>query len=127
MISSVVILMMPLLAIFALTLHMVLWFDNTDQQESFAYLIQTSKLITLDQEKYVFDTIAHYFGTNIDRNKTVTMWLHADSNFEKEDLAKLTPLPPASLWEYSIQYKGHEYCSHIGKLQHATSYTKLGI
>ena len=47
-------------------------------------LIQTDHAITIDQGEFIFDLLVKYYGTDIDKIKTVSMPMQSDSAFERE-------------------------------------------
>ena len=67
--------------------------------------IQSEQCITLDQAAYTCDMLEHYFGTDIDKIKTVRTPMRYDTDYEKELFAAI-PLPPEEMKRFVIKYKG---------------------
>ena len=87
--------------------------------------IQSEQCITLDQAAYTCDMLEHYFGTDIDKIKTVRTPMRYDTDYEKELFAAI-PLPPKEMKRFVIKYKGG-YRFWIGKLMFLCTQTRFEI
>ena len=87
--------------------------------------IQSDTCITLDQAAYTCDMLEHYFGSDVERIKTVRTPMRYDTDFEKELFAAV-PLPSEELKQFSIKYKGG-YRFWIGKLMFLCTQTRFEI
>ena len=68
-------------------------------------IIQSDAVITMDQGEYVFDILEQYFGSDVDKVKTVTTPMRTDSDFEKE-LFDALPLTDDGLIEATRRFRG---------------------
>ena len=87
--------------------------------------VQSDSCITLDQAEYTYSMLEHYFGTDVDRIKTLRTPMRYDNEYEKEIYDAL-PLPPPSLQKFAIKYKG-AYRFWIGKFMFLSTQTRFDI
>ena len=88
-------------------------------------IIQSPDCLSMDQGEYTFDILEHYFGTNVDRIKTLSPPMRYDSDYEKE-LVDAIPLDPKQLQLACIKYKG-SYRFWTGKFIHLSTQTRPDI
>lgn len=88
-------------------------------------IIQSDFGISLDQAEYVYNYVTEYFGNDIEKLKMVNTPMRTDANFKKELMESLL-LSASELQSASLDHKGG-YQYHTGKLQWASSMTRLDI
>ena len=88
-------------------------------------IIQSIHCLTIDQGEYTFGILEHYFGTELDRVKTLSSPMRYDSDFERE-LHDALPLTPSQLIDACIKYKG-SYRFWTGKCIHLSTQTRADI
>jgi hypothetical protein len=88
-------------------------------------LVQSDQCVTLDQGEYIYDLLCHYYGSDLERIKTVSSPMRSDNDFEQE-LFESPPLTDTELKEISLQYKGG-FRYHTGKFMHAAVQTRFDI
>ena len=88
-------------------------------------IIQSSECITIDQGEYTFEIIEYYFGTAVDRVKTLSSPMRYDSDYER-DLHDALPLSPSQLKIAIVKYKGG-YRFWTGKFIHLCTQTRPDI
>ena len=88
-------------------------------------IIQSNDCLSIDQGEYTFEFLEHYFGSAVDRVKTLSSPMRYDSDFEK-DLVNALPLSPTQLQIVCIKYKG-SYRFWTGKFIHLCTQTRPDI
>jgi hypothetical protein len=88
-------------------------------------IIQSDTCITIDQGEYTFNLLEYYFGTNVDKVKTLSSPMRYDSDYEKE-LHDALPLNPTQLKQACIKYKGG-FRFWTGKFIHLSTQTRPDI
>jgi hypothetical protein len=88
-------------------------------------IIQSELGISLDQGEYVYEILEYYWGTNLEKIKTLTSPMRYDSAYENE-LAQALPLTDSELKACCIEYKG-SYRFWTGKLTFLGSQTRTDI
>ena len=87
--------------------------------------VQSDHCISLDQAEYAYDMVSHYFGTDVEKVKTLRTPMRYDNEYEKE-LYDAIPLLPSELEKATIKYKG-AYRFWIGKFMYLTTQTRFEI
>ena len=88
-------------------------------------IVQSSHAISIDQGNYIFQALTKYFGSDVDKVKTVSTPMRYDNEFEKE-LMEAAPLSQAELLQYAKDYRG-TYRYHTGTLSFAACQTRVDI
>ena len=88
-------------------------------------IIQSDTCISVDQGEYTFELLEFYFGSDIDKIKTLSSPMRYDSDYEKE-LYDALPLTPTQLQQACIKYKGG-YRFWTGKFVHLSTQTRPDI
>ena len=68
-------------------------------------IVQTNHAISLDQSAYIFDALTGYFGTDVDKVKSLSMPMRYDSAYERE-LFEAIPLNAKELTQFELDYNG---------------------
>jgi hypothetical protein len=89
------------------------------------HIIQTNDRLSIDQGEYTFSILEHYYGTDIDKIKTLSSPMRYDNDFEK-DLLDALPLSPNQLQAACIKYKG-SFRFWTGKFMHLCTQTRPDI